>query len=108
MTMRRGIMMAGWVACVGLMACSGGSSGGGGGGGGGGSTYSISGAIHTAGGAAAEGVTVALSGTASNTTTTDSSGNYSFAALSNGTYTVTPSMAHYTFTPWGIPDVQVQ
>jgi fibronectin type 3 domain-containing protein len=32
-------------------------------------------------------------------TTTDSSGNYSFASLTNGTYTVTPTDTGYTFSP---------
>jgi hypothetical protein len=40
-----------------------------------------------------------LSGTASKTTTTDSDGFYSFSGLSNGTYTITPSKAGYTFNP---------
>ncbi len=35
------------------------------------------------------GVTVTLTGTSGATTTTDSSGNYSFGSLANGTYTVT-------------------
>jgi hypothetical protein len=40
-----------------------------------------------------------LSGDASGTTTTDASGNYTLAGLANGSYTVTPSRAGYTFTP---------
>jgi len=40
-----------------------------------------------------------LSGAAGMTTTTDGSGNYSFAGLSNGAYTVTPSRTGYVFTP---------
>src|SRR5205085_4807188 len=36
------------------------------------------------------GASVALTGAASTTTTADSSGNYSFAGLANGVYTVTP------------------
>jgi hypothetical protein len=60
-------------------------------------TYSISGTITpTAGGS---GTTVALSGAASATTTADSSGNYTFAGLGNGTYAVTPSHMGYTFSP---------
>ena len=59
-------------------------------------TYSISG---TVGGAVASGVTVALSGTANAATTTDASGNYSFSGLANGTYTVTPTLNGYTFSP---------
>ena len=33
------------------------------------------------------------------TATADASGNYTFNAVANGTYTVTPSKAGYTFTP---------
>jgi hypothetical protein len=46
-------------------------------------------------------VTVALSGgsTSKPSTTTDSSGNYSFTGLAGGTYTVTPTLAGYTFSP---------
>jgi inhibitor of cysteine peptidase len=61
-------------------------------------TYSISGTI-TLSGSGLSGVTVTLSGSGSGSTTTDSSGNYSFSGLSNGTYTVTPSKSGYTFTP---------
>jgi hypothetical protein len=60
--------------------------------------YSISGTV-TAGGSALSGVTMTLSGGASATTTTDTSGNYTFAGLVNGSYTVTPSKTGYTFTP---------
>jgi carboxypeptidase family protein len=60
-------------------------------------TFSISGTITpTAGGS---GATVALSGPAAATTTTNASGNYTFAGLANGTYTVTPSNTGYTFSP---------
>ncbi len=89
-----------WVVCmmasVGLVACSGG----------GGnsdpapsnntSTYSISGTI-TSSGFALQGVTMTLG--SSTTTTTDASGNYSFAGITNGVYTLTPSKNGYTFTP---------
>ena len=40
-----------------------------------------------------------LSGAASATTTANSSGNYTFSSLANGTYTLTPSHAGYTFSP---------
>ena len=64
------------------------------------SFYTISGHIQTPGGVAISGVSVALSGSASATTTTDASGNYSFANVqSNGNYTVTPTKAGTTFTP---------
>jgi hypothetical protein len=45
------------------------------------------------------GVTVTLAGTSSATTTTDGLGQYSFAGLSNGSYTVTATRSGYTFTP---------
>ena len=40
-----------------------------------------------------------LSGVATATKTADSSGNYTFAGLSNGAYAVTPSQTGYAFTP---------
>jgi hypothetical protein len=60
--------------------------------------YSIGGKI-TLSGAGLSGVTVTLSGSQNATTTTDSSGNYSFSVLGGGSYTVTPSPVGYTFTP---------
>jgi len=60
------------------------------------STPEISGKVT---GAVSSGVTITLSGGKSASTTTDSSGNYSFAGLGNGSYTVTPSLAGYTFNP---------
>jgi hypothetical protein len=60
-------------------------------------TYTISGNINPT--PAPVGATVTLSGPANATVTTDSSGNYSFANLPNGTYTIKPSKAGYTFTP---------
>jgi len=60
-------------------------------------TYSITGNISpTAYGVA---TTVTLSGTASATTTSDSSGNYIFSGLPSGTYTVTPSKGTFQFNP---------
>jgi hypothetical protein len=59
-----------------------------------GATFSISGTIT--GGAAS---TVTLSGAGTGSTTADSSGNYSFSNLANGTYTVTPSKTGLSFTP---------
>jgi len=60
-------------------------------------TFSISGTITpTAGGS---GATVTLSGAAPAVTTANTSGNYTFAGLANGTYTVTPSNIGYTFSP---------
>lgn len=45
------------------------------------------------------GVTMTLSGSAQHTTVTSGAGNYSFNVQSGGTYTVTPSLAGYTFVP---------
>ena len=60
-------------------------------------TYSISGTISPVAGGS--GATVTLSGAASAATTANGSGNYTFGGLANGTYTVTPSHAGYTFSP---------
>lgn len=60
-------------------------------------TYTISGTISPAAGG--NGTTVTLSGAASATTTANSSGAYTFSGLANGTYTITPSRAGYTFSP---------
>jgi hypothetical protein len=46
---------------------------------------------------------VTLSGAATAATTTDPSGRYSFGGLANGSYTVTPSRAGYTFSPTSAP-----
>jgi hypothetical protein len=43
--------------------------------------------------------TLTLSGPSSASTKTDSSGNYSFAGLTNGTYVVAPSQTGYAFSP---------
>ncbi len=58
-------------------------------------TYSISGTI-TAGGSPLAGVTV-TAGTSS--ATTNSSGLYTIAGMADGTYTVTPALEGYTFSP---------
>ncbi len=83
----------------------------GGGGGGGASapivppaptTFTISGTITPANGvpvAAASGVTVSLSGASSVVATTNANGAYSFANLSNGSYTVKPTSTTNTFNP---------
>ena len=57
-------------------------------------TWTISGTVT--GGSSA---TVALSGSATKSTTADASGNYSFTGLSNGNYTVAPTKAGFTMTP---------
>lgn len=59
---------------------------------------SISGNVAS-GGAPLAGVTMTLGGAASATATTDAAGNYSFAGLADGAYTVTPSLAGFTFAP---------
>src|SRR5438105_5181613 len=59
--------------------------------------FNLSGTITpTTGG---NGATVTLSGPASASATGDSSGNYTFVGLPNGTYTIVPSHASFTFTP---------
>ena len=65
-------------------------------------TYSISGQV-TLTGSGLSGVTMSLNGTSSATTTTDSSGNYSFTGLDNGVYAVTPDRAGFTFSPVSSP-----
>ena len=62
-------------------------------------TFSITGTVS---GGVAEDVTITLSGAASNVTITDNSGNFSFSDLDNGSYTLTPSMPNYTFSPASI------
>jgi hypothetical protein len=60
-------------------------------------TFAISGSISPA--ASASGATVTITGTASATVTADSSGNFSFTGLANGTYTVRPTKTGFTFNP---------
>lgn len=59
-------------------------------------TYSISGTITADGGSPRAGVTV-TAGAASDTT--DGSGAYTLTGLADGSYTVTPTLSGYTFTP---------
>ena len=59
--------------------------------------FTLSGTITPT--AAGNGATVALSGPASASATADSSGNYAFAGLANGSYMVTPNHTGYAFTP---------
>jgi hypothetical protein len=56
-------------------------------------TYSISGSAGVAG------ATVSYTGTSSGSTTADGSGNYTISGLSNGSYTITPSLTGYSFSP---------
>src|SRR5882672_318851 len=60
-------------------------------------TFSISGTISPVAGGS--GATLTLSGAASATTTANSSSNFTFSGLANGTYIVSPSHAGYTFSP---------
>jgi len=57
-------------------------------------TFSLSGTITGGSGA-----TIMLTGSASATTTADSSGNFHFSNLATGTYTLTPSKSQYSFSP---------
>ena len=59
--------------------------------------YSVSGAITPSGTGAS--ITVQLTGAATASTTTNSSGQYTFSRLPAGTYTLTPLKTGYTFTP---------
>jgi uncharacterized repeat protein (TIGR01451 family) len=60
----------------------------------------ISGRVTDAANNGLGGVTLTLSGSQTGTTTTDASGNYSFANLAaGGSYTITPSRAGFAFTP---------
>jgi hypothetical protein len=67
-------------------------------------TFSVLGDVSL-GGVGLPGVTMGLSGISSATTTTDASGNYRFDGLASGSYTVTPSLAGFTFTPQSAPAV---
>jgi|GEM_PF-1715099 len=60
--------------------------------------YTISGSI-TSGGIGLSGVVVNLTGAGNATIATDANGNYIFRGLSNGNYTVTPSLTGYAFAP---------
>ncbi len=61
-------------------------------------TYSISGTA-TLDGNALQGVAVTLNGASSANATTDDTGSYTFANLAAGTYTITPSLAGYNYSP---------
>ena len=57
--------------------------------------YCLTGSVS---GAAVQNVTITLNGANTGSTLTDASGNYSFCGLVSGDYTVTPSLAGYSFT----------
>jgi Calx-beta domain/Carboxypeptidase regulatory-like domain/Pectate lyase superfamily protein/Domain of unknown function (DUF4214) len=62
--------------------------------------HRVNGRVTKQDGTALAGVAVTLSGSQSSTTTTDSGGGFSFTSLGDGgSYTVTPSLANYTFAP---------
>ena len=46
-----------------------------------------------------EGVIITLSGDNSDTTTSDSNGDYFFGGITDGNYTITPTLSDYTFSP---------
>ena len=60
-------------------------------------TFSISGTISPSAGG--NGTTLTLSGVSTASANADSSGNYTFTGLANGTYVVSPSHAGYTYAP---------
>ena len=60
-----------------------------------GATYRIAGTVS---GSVAAGVVVTLNGSNVGSTITDASGNYSFAGLQSGTYTVNAALPGYVFT----------
>ena len=60
--------------------------------------YAISGQVVVSG-IGKSGVTVRLSGVLSNSTITDSSGNYIFSGLGSGAYVVNPTLSQFGFTP---------
>jgi hypothetical protein len=91
MTRRARGWLAGFLA-VGLAACGGGAQPP--------STHAISGTVS-----GAPGATVTLGGAATRTTTVDANGGYTFAALADGAYVVTPEKAAHGFTPTSRPVV---
>src|SRR6185295_15712714 len=60
--------------------------------------HAVTGVIK-AGATPLAGVVVAVSGSNTGTTVTDSNGAYSLALDTGGSYVLTPSKAHYTFNP---------
>lgn len=58
-------------------------------------TWAISGNVSPA----EAGIPIALTGSSTANTNTDSSGNYSFSGVTNGSYTVTPNQSTKVFTP---------
>ncbi len=56
----------------------------------------------TVSGAVSQGVTVTLRGARWAETTTETSGRYAFVGLADGSYSITPSLAGYTFSPYSL------
>ncbi len=65
-------------------------------------TYTIDGVILDASGAILQGVGVDLTGAATASDTTDANGDYEFANLESGDYTVSPTTVNYDFEPVNI------
>ena len=63
--------------------------------------WNISGAIRNSGGVGISGVTVDLSGDATDSTTTEEDGSYIFSNLADGDYTITPTftLTNHTISP---------
>ena len=61
-------------------------------------TFSVAGRVTNAG-AGLDGVTLTVTGAAAASAVADAGGNYTVTGLPNGTYTVTPSLEGYAFTP---------
>jgi hypothetical protein len=63
--------------------------------------YAISGRVSTSTGAGVSGITLSLNGQSSFSSTSDANGNYAFAVIQSGTYTITPSATcnDYSFIP---------
>ena len=64
--------------------------------------YSISGYLKDGSSVAISAVTVNLTGKGTTTASTGIDGSYTFANLSTGTYTLTPTKTNYTFSPLNI------
>jgi hypothetical protein len=64
-------------------------------------TYSISGTVSPV--SAGSGASVSLSGASTASATADTNGNYTFAGLANGSYTVMPSKTGFSFSPASQP-----
>ncbi|MBI5741043.1 MAG: carboxypeptidase regulatory-like domain-containing protein [Nitrospirae bacterium] len=61
--------------------------------------FAISGTVKEQSGLAIPGAIMSVTGPVNQTSVADSSGNYNISGLVDGNYTVTPSLAGYTFTP---------